>query len=342
MRVITARNVHQALPAGIELLQQIGYRRDSRNGKVLVAPCPVTTEYLRPMERVILWPERDANPFFHLYESLWMLQGRNDVLPLTRFAKSIADYSDDGITAHGAYGHRWRNRFGIDQLPIIAHTLKTKPDDRRCVLQMWDARLDLGGGGVDLPCNTMATFQRDSEGRLDLTMFCRSNDIIWGCYGANAVHFSILLEYMARWIGCPVGVYRQISVNYHAYLNTLEPLKDLAANPLEPTTPYDRVFQTQLWNEHNDVSMFNEDLRATMIDVDSKFNVGYQPRLAFLQMAHKLFYAHHLWRTAPKPERFTSSLLVLVTMDQSCDWVVAATEWIKRRRDAWERKLANE
>jgi hypothetical protein len=271
-----------------------------------------------------------------------MLQGRNDVLPLTKFAKKIADYSDDGITAHGAYGHRWRNRFGVDQLTKIAGTLKHNPDDRRCVLQMWDARLDLGGTGVDLPCNTIATFQRDREGHLDLTVFCRSNDIIWGCYGANAVHFSILQEYVARWIGCPVGVYRQISVNFHAYLNTLEPLKDLPMTAYEATTPYDQVFTTQLWRDHNDISLFDEDLRAMMIDVDSKFNVGYLPRLNFLRMAHQLFYAHHLWRTADKPERFIKSLTVLSKMDQSCDWVVAATEWIQRRRIVWERKMAHE
>ena len=39
------------------------------------------------------------------------------------------------------------------------------------------------------------------------------------CYGANAVHFSFLLEYMAFRIGLPIGVYRQFSNNFHAYLD---------------------------------------------------------------------------------------------------------------------------
>ncbi len=79
MNVISVRNVHEALPEALRFLRQTGVPRDSRNGAVLQAPCPVTTVYRRPDERVLFWPERDANPFFHFMESLWMLAGRNDV-----------------------------------------------------------------------------------------------------------------------------------------------------------------------------------------------------------------------------------------------------------------------
>ena len=43
------------------------------------------------------------------------------------------------------------------------------------------------------------------NGRLQMTVHCRSNDIIWGTYGANAVHFSILQEYVAARIGVDLG-----------------------------------------------------------------------------------------------------------------------------------------
>src|SRR5262249_6139538 len=145
----------------------------------------------------------------------------------------MADFSDDGMTLHGAYGHRWLHTpdlspeqlpASLNQLRVIAKTLRENPDDRRCVVEMWNTRNDLGRNGKDLPCNLVLTFQRNFNGALDLTVFCRSNDIIWGAYGANAVHFSMLLEYMALWIGCPIGVYRQVSVNWHGYFNTLQPL----------------------------------------------------------------------------------------------------------------------
>lgn len=185
MHVITARNVNDALYQGINYLSRVGISRDSRNGPVKVSPIPVTTVYMQPLERVLFWKDRDANPFFHLYESLWMLAGRNDVTPLVKYAKQMHQYSDDGKTLHGAYGYRWRHAFGRDQLALITDALKKNRDDRRQVLQMWDARQDLGRVGKDLPCNTIATFQINTDGELDLTVFCRSNDIIWGCLAAD-------------------------------------------------------------------------------------------------------------------------------------------------------------
>ncbi len=61
MKVLKVRNVHDALPAGLDYLEHHGVRRPSRNGSVIVAPGPVTTHYTKPRERVIFWAERDAN-----------------------------------------------------------------------------------------------------------------------------------------------------------------------------------------------------------------------------------------------------------------------------------------
>src|SRR4030042_825585 len=152
MRVITVRNVQEALPTALVLLSAYGVQRDSRNGPVKLVTEPVATVYTNPTERVLFWGERDANPFFHLYESLWMLAGRNDIEPLTRYVKRIADYSDDGVTLNDAYGHRWRKYFLRDQLSIIVRRLREDPNDRRSILQMWDAYHDLDYSSKALPC----------------------------------------------------------------------------------------------------------------------------------------------------------------------------------------------
>jgi hypothetical protein len=60
---------------------------------------------------------------------------------------------------------------------------------------------------------------------LDITVCCRSNDIIWGAYGANAVQFSVLQEYLAARVGVGVGRYYQVSNNFHVYESELERLK---------------------------------------------------------------------------------------------------------------------
>lgn len=51
---------------------------------------------------------------------------------------------------------------------------------------------------------------------------CRSNDIVWGAYGANAVHFSVLQEVMATGIGCEVGTMYQLSNNWHGYVEVMD------------------------------------------------------------------------------------------------------------------------
>ncbi len=331
MIVIKARNAHEALPEGLRLLRERGLRRESRNGTVLVAPEPVTTLYHRPEERVVFWPDRDCNPFFHLMESLWMLHGRNDVEFLTRFVGRMSDYSDDGETFHGAYGYRWRQHFqSIDQLPLIIKELKNNPDSRRCVLQMWDARVDLGRRGKDLPCNTQVFFSRRGDGALDMTVCNRSNDIIWGAYGANAVHFSILQEYIARFIGCPIGSYWQTSNNYHAYLETYEPLAPLAdqarciysnrRNPYEHIRPFSiKTVSNAEWE----------------LDLDTFMNYPNSDKfhdVFFSRVVRPMYCAHEAWKDRKKEpeERFALATEIL----QQCvaeDWRIAAEGWLERR-----------
>ena len=227
MHIIQARNVNDALPRGLCYLAENGVTESSRNGPVLVAPGPVTTVYSHPTERVLFSPTRDANPFFHLAEALWMMAGRDDVAFPCYFNSRFGEYSDDGLRLNGAYGHRWRTWFGKDQLRIIAEELKRDPASRRAVLGMWSPGHDLGKVSRDLPCNTHIYFSI-RKGALDMSVCCRSNDIIWGAYGANAVHMSVLQEVMAAWVGVPVGVYYQISNNYHLYTETFPAEKQVA------------------------------------------------------------------------------------------------------------------
>jgi hypothetical protein len=234
---ILARNVNDALAQGLREIVASGLTETSRNGSVLVFRNPVLTTYIRPEQRVVFSPLRNANPFFHLMESLWMLGGRNDLAFPLQFNSRFKEYSDDGNTLAGAYGFRWRKYFGRDQLELAVRELVRVPDTRRVVIQMWAAN-DLGGTGKDLPCNTQI-FLDCRHNQLNMTVTNRSNDILWGAYGANAVHFSILLEYLAALVELPIGVYRQFSNNLHLYTEVLPPPAALKmADDVELTDHY--------------------------------------------------------------------------------------------------------
>lgn len=179
---------------------------------------PVTTIYTRPWQRVLFCPERDANPFFHLFESLWMLGGRDDAAFLDQFTTNFSRFAEPDGHLHGAYGHRWRWHFGMDQLRDVIDLLHREPDTRRAVIAMWDPSFDLHAKANDIPCNTNVYF-RIRGGKLHMSVVCRSNDIILGCYGANAVHFSVLMEYVAAHLKLPMGRYTHFSHNWHYYLD---------------------------------------------------------------------------------------------------------------------------
>jgi hypothetical protein len=153
-------------------------------------------------------------------EAMWMLAGRNDVDFVAQYTPRMRNYSDDGKTLHGAYGRRWFTHFTIDQVWECVMRLRRDPTDRRAVITMWDPRVDLNPGpyyeAKDVPCNTQI-FLAIREGYLNMTVVNRSNDIVWGAFGTNSVHFTFLQELLACAIGVPVGRYYVMSNNFHMY-----------------------------------------------------------------------------------------------------------------------------
>lgn len=349
MHVINARNVGDAYVQGMAYIARVGQRADSRNGPVLVAPTPVCTVYAEPTERVLFDERRDANPFLHLAEAIWMLVGRCDGLFLTRFAAQFAEYVEPDGRQHGAYGHRWRHAFGFDQLDAVVERLKKNRADRQAVIQMWDARWeegndhdwygsnDLNGNWRDRPCNThiyLRIVGSDRFPRLDLTVCCRSNDIIWGAYGANAVHFSILQEYLAARIGVGVGMLYQISNNWHAYVDVYN-AKFGNGIFYPPNDPYrfgggDRVWPSQLVSDPETFDGEAAMVLEKAVDLQP-FNT---PKNRFLSNTLAPMLGCHYFFKEEGPERALS----MVDLIDAQDWRRACKEWLIRRKVARDAK----
>lgn len=330
IRHIGARSVNEALNEGLQHLSRFGIEEPSRNGPVIVSPTPVITTYYNPERRVLVNSTRDANPFFHLFESLWMLAGRNDLTFPAKFVSDFGRFSDDGETLHGAYGYRWRKWFGYDQLDILVQELRANPSTRRAVLSMWDGAKDLSvaiSGGKDVPCNTHAYFDTIG-GKLNMTVSCRSNDIILGAYGANAVHFSILLEYVAAMTGIPMGVYRQFSNNFHAYTQLYPSvissrasmaalgLSAKASDPYNSKTALIPLFPVGAHRDfHDDLLDFVENFDCD--DFESPF------------FAHVVCPMYSTW-SAWKTKRFDEARHLTLSI-RADDWRLAAQDWLSIR-----------
>jgi len=334
MKSIVVRNVNEAYKYVIsDAISPTADRRwdfiSSRLGdNVIEYPTPFATTYKQPRERVLFNSTRDANPFFHVMEALWILSGHRDVEWISKFNDNIQNYSDDNKVFHGGYG--WRMRIGstgYDQLSAAIHRLIDDPTTRRAVVSLYDPELDTFYRGLDMPCNTTIYFKvRDHK--LNMTVCCRSNDVIWGAYGANAVHFSILQEYVAACVDVGIGTYTQISDSFHIYLENKtfkkhqklgyavdgfhygkqEFDRDPLPLVLEPATFDSELshFMEFMWGEYEYTEPFLRDVAVPM-------------RLA--------------WNFYKDDNRLVS--LSHCESIQSWDWKFVAKQWIDKRTKKW-------
>jgi thymidylate synthase len=365
---LSTRNVNTAfetLVRGFHTGEIPTVRSTSRYGDVMTLEDPIIVTYEKPLERVLFNEARDCNPFFHVYEALWMLAGRNDVEPLAYFNSKMRDFSDDGTTFNGAYGYRWRHAkadgYGseddtctehgncTDQLKIIIDEFKARPDSRRVVLQMWNVGDDLlkiaPGASKDVCCNTNAYFRLRPTGissaqgvgvadkqlyELDMTVCNRSNDLVWGMLGANVVHFAFLQEYLAACIGVQVGKYHQLTNNLHVYVNNWKP---------EEWLQRERGFYLPHWNSVplvRDPAVFDREIQAFVNHAAAPYQSLVRWKEPFLnEVAAPMCNAF----TAHK-QRDDAAADFHLHKIRADDWRVASIEWINRRRRARKAKQA--
>lgn len=307
-QTIQAVNINGAYPDGLWWLKTAGEKEQTRNGMAIVSPVPVITCYKRPWERVLFNTKRNANPFFHLAEAIWMLAGSCDGLWLAKYNKQMLEYADDKVHLNGAYGYRWREFFDYDQLYTIIKLLRKDPTTRQAVLAMWNPS---GEYGKDVPCNTHCYF-RNYKGTLEMTVTCRSNDAIWGAYGANVVHFSVVHEFIARAAGIPQGKMYQVSNNFHIY----EQHWPLLEFPTNDIFQYPTVIP--LLNENG--AYWEDFLWQCEMVVRGMWNVTFDPFFKDVVLPMLIFWD-------------TRDIQVLLGMPD-CDWRLAALNWTERKYGA--------
>lgn len=300
-------------------------RCETRNGTVLKAHEAVTVKYANPLNRVLLNANRDANPFFHVYESLWMLAGCNSVKPLHWFVRRMADFSDNGTTFNGAYGHRWRIADN-DQLTIIIDHLNKNPNSRRAVLQMWNVYDDLlkVDTSKDVCCNTHAYFSINQRtDTLCMTVCNRSNDAIWGCLGANAVHFSFLQEYIALALRKNVGMYTHFTNDLHVYEN-LWKTKEYNKHQTYFYNQEPAIEHIPLYTDRGDFDEDLQDIEKIPFSNKNKYRASSSPFLRLV--ASPMFEAYWFYRQGD----FRNALNRCNSIRAS-DWRIACLAWLNRR-----------
>ena len=320
--------------------------RISRNGRVIESTTPVTTIFMHPERRVLFHPVRDANPFFHLFEAIWMLAGWNDVSFLAKFNPRMADYSDDGVAITGsAYGYKWRQ-----VLLRVVNMIRNDNSTRRAYIPLSDFE-EVAQDTKDTPCNVGISFHI-RDGYLDMTVFNRSNDMIWGAYGANYVHFGFFQEFVAALTNLKIGTYSQISSCFHLYTE-FDITKKLMGNvDPAPDNPYEYI--ADLMAEYmpilNNVDHGREswglgdddwqrDAAQFRTYTQGNFYQTRPWRWNDPFFSHVAVPMYRGWRVWKDTESVTGALDEMQGV-QMYDWRKAGMEWIHRRHLAREAKKA--
>lgn len=151
-------------------------------------------------------------------EQVWFVMGSRKPADFLRdYTRIWDDFTNPGDVVTVAYGYRWRNHFGRDQLALLIKLLEDDPSSRHGVVVTWDPSAD-GLGGVakkNVPCPYTFTVNIIG-GRLNLHNMVRSNDMILG-FPHDVAGFALLQCILAQKLGVTPGVYSHSISNAHVY-----------------------------------------------------------------------------------------------------------------------------
>lgn len=173
-----------------------------------------------PRQRWVLSRTPALNPAFAIAEVIWILTGSRTASSINYWNPRLPYFAGTGVTYHGAYGHRLRGQFGVDQIDRACEALSANPESRQVVLQIWDPQLDLpcpdgSPRDQDIPCNVCAML-KVRDGALHWTQVLRSNDIFLGT-PHNFVQFTTLQELVSGCLAVELGRYVHVADSLHMY-----------------------------------------------------------------------------------------------------------------------------
>jgi thymidylate synthase len=159
-----------------------------------------------------------------IHELIWFLAGDSNIAYLKANNVSIWDeWADENGNLGPVYGKQWRSWAApdgraIDQIRLVAETIKTNPDSRRLIVTAWNPA-DIPDMAL-APCHCLFQFYV-AEGRLSCQLYQRSADVFLGV-PFNIASYALLTLMMAKVTELQPGEFVHTLGDAHLYLNHLE------------------------------------------------------------------------------------------------------------------------
>ena len=251
------KGINSFLVGASTLLLREGVKRKTRGFNCIELPEPFMFKITDPTARLVTITERKWNPILPFAESLWLAIGSNDLEFIGHYLKKMQDFSDDGQFLRGGYGPRLRKFNGInddykirnpfnvdiselgnsevDQFSFICANFNKDLHTRQAIINIGDPPKDCfdKNGNVkvtkDFPCTRLLHFQKQPKAnKLNLTVYMRSNDFMWGASAVNIFNFTFIQEYFSQILNLELGDYYHIANNFHYYTEFERDLKAIS------------------------------------------------------------------------------------------------------------------
>ncbi len=243
---------------GLRQILNTGRTKKNRTGMDALSVFSIESRY-NISDRFPLLTGRKVWPKAIFAELLWILSGSTNVKDLEKLGSNIWSKwrSEEFERKHGyiegalgpIYGFQLRyfggqygtgsqnewNEYGyggFDQLTHMVDTLKSEPNSRRILIDLWnpaDAQVS-----VLAPCHY--SLQVDlTEGILSAKLVQRSGDYPIGI-PANIQFYSALIYMLAQQVGAKPGEFVHSVTDAHIYKNQVEAVEEYLARP-KPASP---------------------------------------------------------------------------------------------------------
>lgn len=189
-----------------------GKSDSSRDGEVCGEILNAITVIKDPTQNILKSDIRKLPMRYAVGELLWYLSGNNRLDAIKKYSKAWENLSDDGETVNSAYGYRIMHQFGFNQWDYCLSLLRKDPNTRQAVIHIKDAS---DKPTKDVPCTVSLQFLL-RDGKLNLTVYMRSNDI-WLGFPYDVFSFTCLQIIMANELNVDVGEYTHIAGSLHLY-----------------------------------------------------------------------------------------------------------------------------
>lgn len=150
-------------------------------------------------------------------EVAWQLLGTKDPSFIMRHAPKVwGKFIEDG-ELKTAYGYRWKEHFGRDQLDMAVRELVENPSNRQLYVSAWDPSSDGLGGKqpLNIPCPVGFAISRFIDD-LHMSVHVRSSDTFVGL-PYDVMGYALMLDAIAAETGCRPATLAFTLAHAHIY-----------------------------------------------------------------------------------------------------------------------------